>query len=126
MRDTEEAACLVKHFESCVACLITSPIICCRMFSKKLQRTYEPEKGSPANSWLAALQQAKASTDMSREATRGLLTAVHQGVTQQEGLEGDLLAGEQVLRFEVDEAVRLLVSLAHAPEALFGYKSTRW
>ena len=45
---------------------------------------------------------------------------------QPEGKEQNLLAGEQVLRCEIDEAVRLLVSLAHAPEALFGYKSTRW
>ena len=81
---------------------------------------------NPANAWLAALQQAKASTGMSRDATRGLLTALHQGVIQQEGMEGDLLAGEQLLRFEIDEAVRLLVSLAHAPEALFGHRSTRW
>ena len=116
----------MKPLESCVARLITSPIICCRMFSKKLQGPREPDKGSPANFWLAALKQAKASTDMSRGTTRGLLTAVRQGVIQQEGQEGDLLAGGQVLRFEVDEAVRLLVSLAHAPEPLFGYNSTRW
>ena len=83
-------------------------------------------EGSPANDWLAALQQAKASTGMSRDAKRGLLSAMHQRGTQQEEMKGNLWAGEQMLRFEIDEAVRLLVSLAHAPEALFGDKSTRW
>ncbi len=63
---------------------------------------------------------------MSRDATRGLLTAFHQGGTHQEEMKGDLWADDQMLRFEVDEAVRLLLSLAHAPEALFGYKSSRW
>ena len=111
----------MKRLKSCS--LIMSTIVCCRIFSKK---PHESKEGNPANTWLAALQQAKASTGMSREATRGLLMAVHQGVIQQEGMEGNLLAGEQVLRIEIDEAVRLLVSLAHAPEALFGYKSTRW
>ena len=81
---------------------------------------------SPANDWLAALQQAKAGMGMSRDGKRSLLTATHQGSIQQEGVQQNLWAGEPVLRFEVDEAVRLLVSLAHAPEALFGYHSTRW
>ena len=117
---------MVKNLNSCDAPLITLPITCCRMFSKKLQGPHELGAFSSANAWLATLQQAKASTGMSREATRGLLAAVHQGVMQQGGMEGNLLTGEQVLRCEIDEAVRLLVSLAHAPEALFGYKSTRW
>ncbi len=63
---------------------------------------------------------------MSRDATRGLLTAIYQGSTQQEKMSGNLWAGELRLRFDIEEAVRLLVSLAHVPEALFGYNSTRW
>ena len=110
----------------CVASLSRPSIMCYRIFGKKLHRPQESGEGSSANAWLAALQQAKASTDMSRDGMRGLLTAIHRGSTQQEEMKGDLWAGEQMLRFEVDEAVRLLVSLAHAPEALFGYKSTRW
>ena len=112
--------------ERCVAPLISPSVVCCRIFGKKLHGPHDSEEGSPADAWLAALQQAKASTGMSRDVTRGLLTAIHQRGTQQEEMKGDLWAGEQMLRFEVDEAVRLLISLAHAPEPLFGYKSTRW
>ena len=105
---------------------ISLSVVCCRIFGKKLHGPHESGKESPANDWLAALQQAKASMGMSRDAKRGLLTAMHQGSSQQEGMTRNPLAGDPVLRSEIDEAVRLLVSLAHAPEALFGYKSTRW
>ena len=116
----------MERLESCIVPLTKSPIIGCRIFSKKLQGPQQSEESNPANAWLAALQQNKATRGMSREATRGLLTAVHKGIVGQEGKEQNLLAGEQVSRVDTDEAVRLLVSLAHAPEALFGYKSTRW
>ena len=106
--------------------LTTPPVTCCRIFGKKLQEPDESGEASPANAWLAALQQTKASTGTSRDAKRGLLTAIHLMGSQQEDMKGKLWAGEPVLRFEMDEAVRLLVSLAHAPEALFGDKSTRW
>ena len=115
----------MQDFERCLALIVTLTVSC-RIFGQKLQGPDESGESNPANAWLTALQQAKASTGMSRDATRGLLTALHQGIIQQEGMEGDLLAGERVLRIEIDEAVRLLVSLAHAPEALFGYRSTRW
>ena len=110
----------------CVAPLFSPSVVCCRIFGKKLHGPHDLGEGSPANAWLAALQQAKAGTGMSRDVTRGLLTATHQRGTQQEEMKENLWAGELMLRFEVDEAVRLLVSLAHAPEALFGYRSTRW
>eukprot|EP00891_Asterochloris_glomerata_P008786 jgi/Astpho2/8786/Aster-05341 len=105
---------------------IRSSMLLMRIFGKKLQGSHESAEGSPANAWLAALQQTKASVGMSRDATRGLLTAIHQGITQQEKMNGGAWAGEVLLRFDIEEAVRLLVSLAHAPEALFGYNSTRW
>ena len=82
-----DAAC---QSEVSAVLLPSSPDVCCRIFGKKLQGPHESGEGSPANAWLAALQQAKASTGMSRDATRGLLTAIHKGGTQQEEMQGAL------------------------------------